>query len=164
MLIFQRMDGEQWQHFNILMMSLGARQIVGNPFDRNWLPQVSSRYGYCIHPIHSDKRFHTGIDIALPTGTEILSGFDGTVTSVGYDTDSWGNFVVTGFEGSGGGQILTGYENMIPRDMFTWPLARNYPITLSFGWRIHPISGQRRHHRQCQRCLGRLGLFRPYPA
>jgi len=210
MLIFQRMDTEQWQHFNILMMSLGARQLVGNPFDRNWLPHVSSRYGYRIHPISGGKAFHAGIDIALPTGTEILSGFDGTVTSVGYDADGWGNFVVidngagiqtlyahchavlvstgqsvsygdviatvgntgastgphlhlevirhgrrlnplffvvTGFEGvGGGGQILTGNENMVPLDMVTWPLAGNYPITSPFGWRIHPISGQRRHH------------------
>ena len=94
LLLLARMDSDQWQHFNILMMSRGARQIVGNPFDFNWLPHVSSRYGYRIHPISGDKRFHAGIDIALPTGTEILAGFDGTVTSVGYDTDGWGNFVV----------------------------------------------------------------------
>ena len=94
LLLLARMDNDQWQHFNILMMSHGARQIVGNPFDRNWLPHVSSHYGYRIHPIHGDKRFHAGIDIALPTGTEILAGFDGIVTSVGYDADGWGNFVV----------------------------------------------------------------------
>ena len=209
-LLFGRMDNEQWQHHSILMQSLGARQFVGNPFASNWLPHVSSRYGYRIHPIHGGKQFHAGIDIALPTGTEILAGFDGTVTSVGYDTDGWGNFVVidngegiqalyahchtvlvstgqhvsegdviatvgntgastgphlhlevirhgrrlnplffvvTGFEGNiGGGQILTGYENMIPLDIFTWPLTGRYPITSPFGWRIHPISGERRHH------------------
>jgi len=94
LLLFNRMDSDQRQHFNILMASRGARQFVGNPFDRNWLPHVSSRYGYRIHPIHGDKRFHWGIDISLPTGTEILAGFDGTVTSVGYDADGWGNFVV----------------------------------------------------------------------
>ena len=94
LLLLAHMDNDQWQHFNILMMSHGARQIVGNPFDRNWLPHISSRYGFRIHPIYGDKRFHAGIDIALPTGTEILAGFDGTVTSVGYDADGWGNFVV----------------------------------------------------------------------
>ena len=94
LLLLARMDNEQWQHFNILMMSRGTRQIVGNPFDFNWLPHVSSRYGYRIHPISGDKQFHAGIDIALPTGTEILAGFDGMVTSVGYDADGWGNFVV----------------------------------------------------------------------
>ena len=210
MLLLSRMDSDQIQHFNILMMSLGARQLVGNPVGFNWLPHVSSRYGYRIHPISGDRRFHAGIDIALPTGTEILAGFDGVVTSVAYDAGGYGNvvvidngegiqalyahchtvlvstgqhvsegdaiatvgntgastgphlhlevirhgrrlnpmfFVVTDFEGSfGGGQILTGNENMIPLDMFTWPLAGNYPITSPFGWRIHPISGQRRHH------------------
>jgi murein DD-endopeptidase MepM/ murein hydrolase activator NlpD len=94
LVLFTRMSFEEWQHFNILMVSRGARQFVGNPFAFNWLPHVSSRYGYRVHPIHGDKRFHWGIDIALPTGTEILAGFDGTVTSVGYDEDGWGNFVV----------------------------------------------------------------------
>ena len=94
MILFSRMDTDQRQHFNILMASRGARQIVGNPFDRNWLPFVSSRYGYRIHPIHGGKQFHAGIDIALPTGTEILAGFDGTVTRVGYDADGYGNFLV----------------------------------------------------------------------
>jgi murein DD-endopeptidase MepM/ murein hydrolase activator NlpD len=67
---------------------------VGNPFDFNWIPHLSSRYGWRIHPIHGDKRFHAGVDIGQPTGREILAGFDGTVTSVGYDADGWGNFIV----------------------------------------------------------------------
>ena len=92
--LFNRMDYEQWQHYNVLMMSHGARQFVGNPFDFNWLPHFSSRYGYRIHPIHGDKRFHAGIDIGLPQGTPILAGFDGTVTQVSYDPDGYGNFVV----------------------------------------------------------------------
>lgn len=94
LILMGRMDSDEQQHFNVLMASRGARQLVGNPFDFNWLPHMSSRYGYRIHPIHGDKRFHAGIDIALPTGTEILAGFDGTVTHVGYDADGYGNFVV----------------------------------------------------------------------
>ena len=93
-ILFSRMTSDERQHFNILMASRGARQFVGNPFGFNWLPHVSSRYGYRIHPIDGDKRFHAGIDIGLPTGTEILAGFDGTVTQVAYDADGWGNFVV----------------------------------------------------------------------
>jgi len=92
--VYERMTPEETLHFEILMESRGARQFVGNPFDFDWLPYVTSYYGYRIHPIHGDKRLHRGIDIALPEGTEIRSGFDGTVVEVGYDADGYGNFVV----------------------------------------------------------------------
>ena len=89
-----RMNADQTQHFNILMISNGARQIVGNPFDFEWLPNLTSLYGYRIHPISGVKQFHWGIDIGLPTGTPILAGLTGTVVSVGYDAGGYGNFVV----------------------------------------------------------------------
>lgn len=92
--IYPRMNADQLQHFEILMRSKGNRQYVGNPFDFNWLPYVTSYYGYRIHPISGDKDYHMGVDIGLPTGTEILAGFDGTVTVAGYDTGGYGNYVV----------------------------------------------------------------------
>lgn len=92
--IYPRMNADQLQHFEILMRSKGNRQYVGNPFDFNWLPYVTSYYGYRIHPISGDKDYHMGVDIGLPTGTEILAGFDGTVTVAGYDAGGYGNYVV----------------------------------------------------------------------
>jgi len=91
--LFEFMSNDQTQHYTILMYSLGARQFVGNPFDFNWLPFVTSHYGYRIHPIHRDKRFHHGIDIALPTGTPIRAGFDGTVITASYNNID-GYFVI----------------------------------------------------------------------
>jgi murein DD-endopeptidase MepM/ murein hydrolase activator NlpD len=88
------MNADQRQHNAILMQSKGARQYVANPFDFNWLPYVTSNYGYRIHPISGDKNYHKGIDIGLATGTEIKAGFDGTVIQTGYDADGFGNFVV----------------------------------------------------------------------
>ena len=88
------MDEEQTQHYEILMFSRGARQFVGNPFDFDWLPNVTSLYGYRVHPISGGKQFHWGIDIGLPTGTPILAGLDGVVVAVGYDPNGYGNFVV----------------------------------------------------------------------
>ena len=93
-IIYPRMDDDQRQHFEILMMTKGARQYVGNPFDFNWLPYVSSLYGYRIHPITGVRDYHKGIDIALPIGTEIRSGLDGMVVQVGYDAGGYGNYVV----------------------------------------------------------------------
>ena len=40
-------------------------------------------YGYRVHPISGEKNYHTGVDIGMPEGTEILAGHDGTVTLAG---------------------------------------------------------------------------------
>ena len=65
------------------MLTHGMRQYVGNPFDENWLPYVSSKYGYRIHPISGVKDYHTGVDIGLPEGTPIKAGGAGTVLESG---------------------------------------------------------------------------------
>jgi len=40
----------------------------------------SSDYGFRTHPIHGDKRFHAGLDIAAPEGREIRAVQQGVVT------------------------------------------------------------------------------------
>ncbi|GHU87190.1 peptidase M24 [Clostridia bacterium] len=86
--------GDELQHYALLMQTKGARQYLANPFgDLNWLPYVSSYYGYRIHPISGEKNYHKGVDIALPLGTSIMAGQDGTVTFSGYSGD-YGNVVV----------------------------------------------------------------------
>ena len=92
--IADMMNDEQTSHFNVLMYSRGARQIVGNPFDFNWKPYMTSPFGYRVHPIQGGKSFHWGIDIGLPTGTPIRAGFDGVVVYVGYHPTGYGNIVI----------------------------------------------------------------------
>lgn len=88
------LSGEQLAHYALLLQTKGSRQYLGNPFgDMNWLPYVTSYYGYRIHPISGVKDLHRGVDIGLPTGTEIHAGQDGTVTFAGYSGD-YGNVVV----------------------------------------------------------------------
>jgi murein DD-endopeptidase MepM/ murein hydrolase activator NlpD len=88
------MDGDQTEHFTMLTNTLGARQIGGSPFDMmNWLPFVSSNYGYRVHPVTGVKDLHRGIDIAMPEGTPIHAGITGTVTVSAYDS-SYGNYIV----------------------------------------------------------------------
>ena len=91
--ILPLMNPDQTEHFFILMQTKGGRQYAGNPFTVDWIPYITSYYGYRIHPITGVKDYHKGIDISLPLGTDILSGFDGTVTTADYD-DEYGNYIV----------------------------------------------------------------------
>ncbi|MCL2853340.1 MAG: peptidoglycan DD-metalloendopeptidase family protein [Defluviitaleaceae bacterium] len=104
--IQSRMNANQQQHFDLLMQSGGNRQYVGSPFPFNWMPFVSSHYGWRIHPISGSPEFHTGVDIALPGGTEILAAHSGVVTFAGV-SGGYGNFVI--IEGSNG--ITTRYAH-----------------------------------------------------
>ena len=91
--IQDKLTDEQQEQYDILMESHGLRQFVGSPFADNWYGAVSSNYGYRFHPINQTKEMHTGIDIAQPEGTPILSGAPGIVTFAG-DNGSYGNTVI----------------------------------------------------------------------
>lgn len=77
------MSTEQKEICEILLQTKGNRQYVKNVFGINWLPYVTSYYGYRVHPISGEKNYHTGVDIGMAQGTEILAGHDGTVTLAG---------------------------------------------------------------------------------
>ncbi|MBR5943194.1 MAG: G5 domain-containing protein, partial [Clostridia bacterium] len=49
---------------------------------------VSSKYGY------RGREFHTGVDIACPTGTPIMAADGGTVTSVVYGSTGYGYHII----------------------------------------------------------------------
>ena len=97
--INERMNDSQRQHHALLIQSGGNRQYVGSPFPFDWRPYISSHYGWRIHPISREPAFHTGIDIGLPTGTEILAAHGGIVTFAGYN-GGYGNFII--IEGTDG--------------------------------------------------------------
>ena len=94
--IQDRMNADQQEHYDVLMESLGLRQFVGSPFADNWLPHMTSPFGYRFHPITLTREMHTGIDIARPEGTPILSGAPGIVTFAG-DMGGYGNTVIIEF-------------------------------------------------------------------
>ncbi len=82
-LVVSRMNADQKEICEILLQTKGNRQYVKNVFGTNWLPYVTSYYGYRVHPISGEKNYHTGVDIGMPQGTEIFAGHDGTVTLAG---------------------------------------------------------------------------------
>ncbi len=46
--------------------------------------RFSSPFGYRIHPVYGDYRFHYGVDLGAPTGTPIIATRSGTVTTATY--------------------------------------------------------------------------------
>lgn len=52
----------------------------------------SSGFGYRVHPIRGDVRFHYGTDFAAWTGENVYAFCSGTVSFAGY-SDSYGNYI-----------------------------------------------------------------------
>jgi len=52
------------------------------PISNRDLRRTASGWGYRIHPIYKDKRFHYGMDFTAPTGTDIYAAGDGVVTRI----------------------------------------------------------------------------------
>ena len=68
---------------------------------------TGSGFGYRIHPIFGDKRFHSGVDIPASAGSTIVAADSGTVVTAVYSS-SYGNYVVI----SHGGGTTTLYAHM----------------------------------------------------
>lgn len=88
---------------------LAKEPFVGGQFA--WpLPgysRITSDFGWRIHPILGDRRFHDGIDIAAPRGAQVIAAADGTVILAGW-YGGYGNAVVI----SHGGNITTLYGHL----------------------------------------------------
>lgn len=55
--------------------------------------RISDEYGMRMHPTLMVEKFHNGLDLAAPAGTDILAAYDGTVVAADYN-ESMGNFVM----------------------------------------------------------------------
>ena len=64
-----------------------------SPVGANWRSIVTSEFGGRIDPITGKRDGHTGMDLAVPTGTPVRAALDGTVTTATYHS-SYGYYVM----------------------------------------------------------------------
>lgn len=89
---------EQWLSTSKPTTSKPSNGNDYQPSDATWVKpcnytRFSSPFGWRIHPIYGDWRFHYGIDLAAPSGTPIYATRAGKVTRTTYDSSS-GYYVV----------------------------------------------------------------------
>lgn len=86
------------------------RKALGELFIYPIIGRLTSPFGYRRDPFTGRKSFHTGIDIAAPTGTPIKSTLDGKISYTGYSA-IYGNYVI--ITHSGGYQSMYGHLHTI---------------------------------------------------
>ena len=88
-----RMDSEQGELFAAYTETKGGLQVFGTPVDYYWYYYISSYYGYRKNPNTGAEELHRGVDIAVPTGTDVYAAHNGTVSEAAFDA-YYGNYVV----------------------------------------------------------------------
>ena len=64
-----------------------------SPIGSGWESRVTSEFGKRIDPITGKRKGHTGMDLAVPTGTPIRAALPGTVTVSKYNAGGYGYYV-----------------------------------------------------------------------
>lgn len=65
-----------------------------SPIGEHWRNVVTSEFGNRIDPITGQRRGHTGMDLAVPTGTPIRAALPGTVTVSTYNRGGYGYYIM----------------------------------------------------------------------
>lgn len=86
------------------------RKALGELFIMPINGRLTSNYGTRNDPFTGVKSFHTGIDLAAPTGTIIKAALDGKVAATGYSS-VYGNYAIISHDG--GYQTLYGHMSAI---------------------------------------------------
>jgi murein DD-endopeptidase MepM/ murein hydrolase activator NlpD len=110
-ILLSNLDEDEKEFYDALVETKGNFTNLSNPFDEPWTNAVSSYFGYRLDPMSNEVTFHGGIDIAKPTGTELLSIIEGSVSKVGYDANGLGHYIIV--ENEKGQSILYGHCSSI---------------------------------------------------
>jgi murein DD-endopeptidase MepM/ murein hydrolase activator NlpD len=78
--------------------------------------QFTSPFGWRMHPIFHEMRFHAGIDIGAPYGTAVWAADQGVVVYAGY-ASGYGTLVLIDHGTVNGHDLVTGYAHMSELDV-----------------------------------------------
>ncbi|MDR1256253.1 MAG: M23 family metallopeptidase [Spirochaetaceae bacterium] len=84
---------------NARLDSTKLQEINGDLFIWPVRGRITSRYGYRVNPVTSQRGFHSGLDISANTGVPIKAAMSGMVLSTGYN-DVFGYFVLVSHHSS----------------------------------------------------------------
>ena len=65
-----------------------------SPIGENWRNVVTSEFGNRRDPFTGERRGHSGMDLAVPTGTSVRAALPGTVTVSTYNQGGYGYYVM----------------------------------------------------------------------
>lgn len=83
------------------------------PLDSNSSFSVTSPFGYRVDPFGSgETKFHSGIDLGSPCGTDVLASVDGIVHEIGYSETGLGNYVYIKHQTSSG-TLYSAYGHLL---------------------------------------------------
>ncbi|QKN24066.1 M23 family metallopeptidase [Caproicibacterium lactatifermentans] len=102
--IHQRALGETGTGLTVSSQVPSTAGLI-SPVGSNWRALVTSEFGPRIDPINGKATVHTGIDLGVPTGTQVHAAKDGTVSKIAWDPDGYGNYLIIGH----GGGLVTLY-------------------------------------------------------
>lgn len=86
---FQRASYGLEAKIRAMQRTPAGQKRVANPWRGGYICplscsyRITSRFGWRIHPIHHSRSFHTGIDLAAPSGSAIRAAAGGTVIIAG---------------------------------------------------------------------------------
>lgn len=61
---------------------------LATPFGWPVAGTISSSYGYRNHPVYEKRKFHTGVDLSVPSGSTVKATADGIVSFAGWTENS----------------------------------------------------------------------------
>lgn len=63
------------------------------PFEDDTTYVITSKYGERLDPMTNELSFHSGIDLAVPEGTNVINAYPGKVIKVGYEDNGLGEYI-----------------------------------------------------------------------
>ncbi|MBC1797935.1 peptidoglycan DD-metalloendopeptidase family protein [Listeria booriae] len=111
--IHANLSDDQLALYEAYMESRGNRQnYFGSPFNFDWYPNITSYPGYRTDPFSGEIKLHRGLDIGMAAGTPTQAIHDGIVTTAGFSSGGYGNYVIVEDKEKGYKSLYAHFESL----------------------------------------------------